>query len=234
MVAVAVRDPRFTLGAMATPYAEIPGVGRPARDALTQAGYPHLESLDGADYRELLALHGVGKRGLERLHAALVERGGSMIGAPEPEKREQKWTEGHTSVNTDDYAGGLRDASPTEYVSSLDTPRRVRHGRQLLELFSRATGAEPRMWGESMIGYGELHYQYATGREGDTFKVGFSPRKAAISLYGIPHDNPLMDRLGKHKKAVSCVYINKTEDVDLEVLEELVRQAWEAEPGQGC
>lgn len=219
---------------MATRFDEIPGVGRPARDALNQAGYPYLESLDGVDYKELLKLHGVGKRGLERLQAALVERGWRMVGAPKAEKREATWTEGHTGVNTEDYAGGLSDASPADYVSALETARRVRHGKELLELFGRATGAEPRMWGDSMIGYGELHYEYATGREGDTFKVGFSPRKAAISLYGLPQESPLMKKLGKYKAAVSCVYINKTEDVDLEVLEELVREAWKAAPGQGC
>ena len=218
---------------MATPFDEVKGVGRPARDALTEAGYPHLESLDRADWNELLALHGVGKRGLERLQAALVEHGWSMTNAPKPEKRNNTWTEGHTGTNTEDMAGGLTDADPVAYIDSLDTPRRVRHGHQLLEMFNRITGETPRMWGPSMIGYGELHYRYATGREGDTFKVGFSPRKAKISLYGLPQDDDAMAQLGKHTAGVSCVYINKPEDVDLEVLETLIRRGWGTTP-EGC
>lgn len=215
---------------MATRFEDVKGVGRPAREALTLAGYPHLESLDGTDYRDIIKIHGVGARGLERLQAALVERGWRMKNAPKPRKREDTWTEGHTGKNTEDYAGGLTDGDPVAYIDSLDTPRRVRHGRELLDVFSRATGDEPRMWGESMIGYGKLHYAYATGREGDTFKVGFSPRKAQISLYGLAQESPLMKKLGKHKAAVSCVYINKTEDVDLGVLEDLVRESWGKAP----
>lgn len=121
---------------MATRFDEIPGVGRPARDALNQAGYPYLESLDGVDYKELLKLHGVGKRGLERLQAALVERGWRMVGAPKAEKREATWTEGHTGVNTEDYAGGL----------SLDPPICLMSGGSLefeLGHDERAGGSVP-------------------------------------------------------------------------------------------
>ena len=212
---------------MSTPFEDIPGVGRPARDALTQAGYPDLESLDGREWKEVLGLHGVGKRGLERLQAALVERGLGMSGAPAPQARQSEFSEGFTGVNTDDYAGGLNDADPVAYVDSLDTPRRVTHGHQLLELFGQITGEQPRMWGPSMIGYGEMHYRYATGREGDTFKVGFSPRKAKISLYGLPHEERFLERLGKHTTGASCIYINKPEDIDLGVLEEMIRHGWE-------
>ncbi|MDR7330701.1 DUF1801 domain-containing protein [Corynebacterium guangdongense] len=212
---------------MATPYEDIRGVGRPARDALARAGYPDLESLDGQDWAKMLGLHGVGKRGLERLQDALVERGLGMSNAPAKEERAAQFTEGHTGVNTDDYAGGLSGEDPVAYVDGLDMPRRVTHGRQLLEIFHRVTGAEPRMWGPSMIGYGAVHYRYASGREGDTFRVGFSPRTAKISLYGLPHDERFLSRLGKHTTGASCLYINKPEDVDLEVLEEMIRHGWE-------
>ncbi len=204
---------------MATDHHDIRGVGRPAREALIRAGYPDLESLHGQDWVEVLALHGVGKRGLERLQAALVERGLGMVNAPAAEPRAAEFTVGDT--------GAHADTDPVAYVEGLDTPRRVAHGRRLLELFHRATGAQPRMWGPTMIGYGELHYRYASGREGDTFRVGFSPRRARISLYGLPHDEVFLGRLGKFTSGVSCLYINKPEDVDLQVLEEMVRHGWE-------
>ncbi len=90
------------------------------------------------------------------------------------------------------------------------------------------------MWGPTMIGYGQVHYKYATGREGDWFKLGFSPRKAKLSLYGLtdsPETKALLPQLGKYTVGASCLYVNKPEDIDLAVLEELIRLAWEAEWG---
>lgn len=220
---------------MRTTFEQIPGVGRPARDALTAAGHPDLESLDGTSWDEMLGLHGVGKRGLERLQAALQERGLSMTGAPAPEQRNAEWTRGNTGENAPDLKTAETDVAPADYVDTLEGRRRE-HGHLLLEIFTRATGEQPAMWGPSMIGYGQTHYKYATGREGDTFHVGFSPRKAKISLYGLqglPRSEELLGKLGKHQTAVSCVYVNKPEDIDLDVLEELVRHAWETDPG-GC
>ncbi len=84
-----------------------------------------------------------------------------------------------------------------------------------------------------MIGYGEAHYKYATGREGDTFRVGFSPHKAKLSLYGIQESarwDELSTQLSKHTTGASCVYVNKPEDIDLEVLEVLIRESWEHGP----
>ncbi|WIM71054.1 DUF1801 domain-containing protein [Corynebacterium suedekumii] len=221
---------------MSTSFDSIPGVGRPARDALTLAGYRDLESLDGVAWAEVLELHGVGKRGLERIQAALQEKGLGMAGAPAPEERKAEWTRGNTGDNAPDLKTHATDQSPEQFVESLDTPRRVEHGRLLLEILHRATGAEPVMWGPSMIGYGQTHYRYATGREGDTFHVGFSPRKAKISLYGLqglPRSEELLAKLGKHQAAVSCVYVNKPEDIDLAVLEELIAHAWQTPP-QAC
>lgn len=220
---------------MSTSFEQIPGVARPARDALTAAGYRDLESLDGVDWEAASGLHGVGKRGLERLQAALLERGLSMRNAPAPEERSAEWTRGNTGTGAPDLVTARTEESPAGYVEKLEGRRRE-HGRLLLEIFGRATGERPAMWGPSMIGYGQAHYRYATGREGDTFHVGFSPRKARISLYGLqglPRSEELLARLGKHRTAVSCVYVNKPEDIDLGVLEELVRHAWETDPG-GC
>ncbi|NLP40429.1 MAG: helix-hairpin-helix domain-containing protein [Corynebacterium pollutisoli] len=220
---------------MSTSFEQIPGVARPARDALTAAGYRDLESLDGVDWEAASGLHGVGKRGLERLQAALLERGLSMRNAPAPEERSAEWTRGNTGTGAPDLVTARTEESPAGYVEKLEGRRRE-HGRLLLEIFGRATGERPAMWGPSMIGYGQAHYRYATGREGDTFHVGFSPGKARISLYGLqglPRSEELLARLGKHRTAVSCVYVNKPEDIDLGVLEELVRHAWETDPG-GC
>lgn len=220
---------------MSTSFEQIPGVARPARDALTAAGYRDLESLDGVDWEAASGLHGVGKRGLERLQAALLERGLSMRNAPAPEERSAEWTRGNTGTGAPDLVTARTEESPAGYVEKLEGRRRE-HGRLLLEIFGRATGERPAMWGPSMIGYGQAHYRYATGREADTFHVGFSPRKARISLYGLqglPRSEELLARLGKHRTAVSCVYVNKPEDIDLGVLEELVRHAWETDPG-GC
>ena len=158
---------------MTTAYESVAGVGRPARDALREAGYPDLESLDGVDYAELAALHGVGTRGLERLHAALADRGLGLGGqVPEPEARQAVFTEGHTGAYAADIRTKPRSTTPAEFVEELESPRRVEHGRLLLEIFGRATGEQPVMWGPSMIGYGEVHYRYATGREVRHFPGG--------------------------------------------------------------
>lgn len=77
-----------------------------------------------------------------------------------------------------------------------------------------------------MIGYGQVHYVSHTGREVDWFAVGFSPRKAKISLYGLEGDEELLAQLGKYTRGVGCVYINKPEDVRLDVLEDMIRVAW--------
>lgn len=220
-----------------TEFSVLPGVGKPAARAFAEAGYAHLEALDGADYAALLALHGVGKRGLERVQAALVERGLSLSGdVPASEDRSGTWTVGNTGQSAADIktqAGDERDLE--EYLASLSA-RRYDHAQILLDVFGRATGEEPVLWGPSMIGYGEAHYVNATGREGDTFRVGFSPRTAKLSLYGIQSSSQwdkLSAVLGKHASSVSCVYVNKPEDIDLDVLEELIRAAWEEGPG-GC
>ena len=110
---------------------------------------------------------------------------------------------------------------------SKGTPRlRREDARTLLALMSRITGWEAKMWGPSMIGFGEYHYRYESGREGDFLRTGFSPRKTGMVVYILPGYQDYSDRLsrlGKHKLGKSCLYINKLADIDLSVLEELVR-----------
>ena len=127
------------------------------------------------------------------------------------------------------------DEDPAAYCERLPTTRRREEGARLLELFGRATGQEAVMWGPTMIGYGADEYVSATGHcEGTWFRVGFAPRKAALSLYGLQgHDgsDELLARLGKHRLGAGCVYVNGLKDVDEDVLERLVALAWESGPG---
>ena len=120
------------------------------------------------------------------------------------------------------------DADVIEFIERVENPKKKQDAYKLLELFEETSGYPAKMWGPSIIGFGSYHYVYATGHSGDAPLVGFSPRKAKISLYfatGDPDRGPLLQRLGKHTSGKACVYINKTEDVDLEVMKELITQS---------
>lgn len=115
--------------------------------------------------------------------------------------------------------------SAEDFLASVEHPVRRQDGETLLALMQQITGEPAAMWGQSIIGFGSYHYKYASGREGDAAAVGFSPRKSSLSLYGLtyaPQSEALLERLGKHKKAVACVYINKLADVDMQVLADLI------------
>lgn len=121
--------------------------------------------------------------------------------------------------------------SAAGFLSAVEHEQRREDGKVLLEMMRRITGEEPVMWGPSIVGFGRYHYKYESGREGNHFLTGFSPRKASLSVYimpGFSEQADLMARLGKHKTGRSCLYINKLADVDLTVLEELVTKsvAW--------
>lgn len=213
-----------------TDFSEVPGTAAPLHNALRKAGYNSLESLDGVPYKTLIALHGVGKVGLGRIQEALEDHGLSLG----KETKGATITTGHTGKGASDIKTHITSVNPADYINGLDTPRRVEHGKQLLEIFSRITGAEPKMWGPSMIGYGEVHYVSHTGREGDWFQCGFSPAKSKISLYGLkdtPRGEQLLQQLGKYTEGKGCVYINKPEDVDLAVLEAMIQESWEGQQG---
>lgn len=98
----------------------------------------------------------------------------------------------------------------------------------ILEMMKKATRAEPKMWGDSIVGFGSYHYTYASGRGGDWLLTGFSPRKQNLTLYlmsGFSDFEELLSRLGKHKTGKGCLYIKKLADVDLAVLQELIDQS---------
>jgi len=112
------------------------------------------------------------------------------------------------------------------FLSSVEHLVRQRDARTLLSLMKRVTRKAPVLWGPTMVGFGSRHYRYESGREGDTLVVGFSPRKGALVLYGLssaPGAAALLAKLGKHKTGAGCLYVNKLEDVDLAVLEQLIR-----------
>lgn len=117
------------------------------------------------------------------------------------------------------------DADVTAFLEAVEHPVRRADGLALDALFQRVSGFKPRMWGPSLVGYGRYDYTYESGRQGSFLATGFSPRKANLSIHIMPgyaDYGEMLDRLGKHKKAVSCLYVNKLADIDLAVLEEII------------
>lgn len=117
--------------------------------------------------------------------------------------------------------------APRTFLNAVEHPGRRADGLALLKFFNRVTGLRPKMWGPSIIGYGRYYYKYDSGREGEFFLTGFSPRKSALTIYVMPGYRDFSDqraRLGKHKIGKSCLYVNKLEDIDLDVLEEIVTE----------
>ncbi len=122
------------------------------------------------------------------------------------------------------------DGDVAAFLNSVAHDKRRADSFAVLKLMQEVTGKEPKMWGDSIIGFGHYHYKYASGREGDWFLTGFSPRKQSLTLYimaGFDEYNALMAKLGKFKTGKSCLYINKLEDVDEAVLRELVQKSAE-------
>lgn len=124
------------------------------------------------------------------------------------------------------------DTDPAAFIAAVEPEKKQQDAEALLSFFNRITGLKPKMWGPSIIGYGRYHYKYETGREGEFMLTGFSPRKQNLSLYIMPgyrfgEMQDKLARLGKHKVGKSCLYINKLADVDLDVLEEIVRDGVE-------
>jgi uncharacterized protein YdhG (YjbR/CyaY superfamily) len=118
------------------------------------------------------------------------------------------------------------DASVNEFLQGIEDEKKRADCYQILEIMRKATKAEPKMWGPSIIGFGDYHYKYATGRENDWFIAGFSPRKQNLTLYAMGgFDSETLKKLGKYKTGKGCLYINKLEDVDTKVLKELVSKS---------
>lgn len=122
-------------------------------------------------------------------------------------------------------------ASVEAFINLVEHEGKRKDAFEIMEMMITITNEEPKMWGTSIIGFGDVRYKYASGREGDWFKVGFSPRKANVSLYlmgcDISKADSFLSRLGKYKIGKGCLYINKLADIDKNVLKELIKEAYE-------
>jgi Domain of unknown function (DU1801). len=122
------------------------------------------------------------------------------------------------------------DADVTAFLGAVPDARRRADGHAMRELFERVTGEPAVMWGPSMVGFGSMPYTNTTGTN-EWFVVGFSPRKGALTIYGVYDDDapadPLFDGLGPHEVGKGCLYLKRLDAVDAGVLESLVRRAWE-------
>jgi hypothetical protein len=120
------------------------------------------------------------------------------------------------------------DASVDDYLNSVEDDKKREASFKVKELMEDVTGEEARMWGESIVGFGHYHYKYASGREGEWMITGFAPRKRNLTLYimsGFEEYDDLLDKLGEHSTGKSCLYINKLEDINMDVLRELVNKS---------
>ena len=117
------------------------------------------------------------------------------------------------------------DQDVTEDINTVSDKRKREDSFKLIQIMSAITGLKPYMFGPSIIGFGNYHYKYDSGHEGDAPIAAFSPRKTAITVYiatKFPGRNELLKQLGKHKVTVSCLYIKKLDDVDIDVLEKMI------------
>lgn len=123
------------------------------------------------------------------------------------------------------------DHDAIDFLNSVENERRREDALEVAALMERVTGEKPRMWGSSIVGFGDVHLKYDSGREVDYFKVGLSPRKASLTLYltpGFTGREALLAKLGKHTTGKGCLYIKSLDDVEVPVLEELVRASVDA------
>ncbi len=119
----------------------------------------------------------------------------------------------------------ITDVDPSVFLATVENPTRRADAEVMLDLMSKVTGCEPKMWAPSIIGFGRYRYRYDSGREGEFMLAGFSPRKANLVIYTMPGYGEMDEKLaelGKHRLGKSCLYINKLADVDLDVLEQIV------------
>ncbi|UWY27942.1 DUF1801 domain-containing protein [Flavobacterium sp. TR2] len=113
----------------------------------------------------------------------------------------------------------------TDFINAVESEGKRNDAFELLKIMQEITGFEPKMWGPSIIGFGTYHYKYGSGHEGDAPLAGFSPRKAAMTVYFyLPEEKreALLSQLGKHTSSKACIYIKKLADIDIETLKEII------------
>ena len=119
------------------------------------------------------------------------------------------------------------EASVEDFINGVADEQKRKDSAVLIKMMQKATKEKPKMWGSSLIGFGSMVYKSPSGREVEWFKVGFSPRKANLSLYTMGLDPGIREaslkKLGKHKTGGGCIYVNRLEDIDMKVLEEMIK-----------
>ena len=131
-------------------------------------------------------------------------------------------------AKTADVKTKKNEASVEGFLNTIKDEETRNDCFEIVQMMKKASKEEPKMWGSSIIGFGEYHYKYESGREGDTMKIGFSPRKQNITLYillGADLETPLLKKLGKHTTGKGCLYIKKLADIDKKVLQELINES---------
>ncbi len=120
------------------------------------------------------------------------------------------------------------DASVKEFLESVEDRGIRKDCKTVAAMMRRAVGKNPKMWGTGIVGFGDYHFKYESGREGDWFRIGFAPRKRNLTLYiidGFAKYEDLMAKLGKHTKGKSCLHIKRLDDVDTDVLNDLIEES---------
>ena len=120
------------------------------------------------------------------------------------------------------------DKSVEDFIGSVPDEKKQDDCQTLLQLMSKIVGLKGEMWGDSIVGFGSYHYCYASGREGYWFLTGFSPRKQSLTIYIMPGFDrypELMENIGKHKTGKSCLYVKNLDQIDLDILEKLIRES---------
>ncbi len=123
----------------------------------------------------------------------------------------------------------VNDVNVEDFLKKVENPKRREDSFEILKLMKEITKEEPKIWGDSIVGFGSYHYKNISGIEADWLRIGFSPRKQSLSVYimdGFDNYEELLNKIGKHKTGKSCLYINKLEDVKIPVLKELITESF--------
>ena len=124
----------------------------------------------------------------------------------------------------------LNDGDVKAFLNSIEHEKRREDGLKMLDIMQEVTKEEPKMWGKTIVGFGTYHYTNKSGFDGEWMATGFSPRKQSLTLYimaGFEKNKDLMEKLGKFKTGKSCLYINKLEDIDLEILKKVIKSSYD-------